>query len=129
MTEGAWMGAVVRQLWAEGIDLEKDTPTPQPIVDTQGLDELLARRATLPVRSAFSYPGPEPEPFGVPLYARFVNLSDLVPWLESLWGGAFHGSGVRSGEDASRFDHLAHWRLNLVIGKQLRTMPEMVAKL
>lgn len=37
MTEGAWTEAVVRQLWAEGIDWEADTPTAQPI-DPRGLD-------------------------------------------------------------------------------------------
>lgn len=59
MTEGAWTVAVVRQLWAEGIDWRADALTGQAI-DPQGLDEFLARRATLPVRDVFPYPGPEP---------------------------------------------------------------------
>lgn len=128
MTEGAWTVAVVRQFWAEGIDWRADAPTAQAI-DPHGLDELLARRATLPVRDVFPYPGPEPASLVVPLYARFANRYTLVPWLECLWGGAFQGSDVRSAEDASRFDRLAHWRLNLLIGKQLRATPEQVVKL
>lgn len=127
--DGCCSTPVVGQLWAEGIDWRADGPTAQAI-DPHGLDELLARRATLPIRDVCPYPGPEPASLVVPLYARFVNRYTLVPWLECLWGGAFQGSGIRSAEDASRFDRsLAHWRLNLLIGKQLRATPEQVVKL
>lgn len=124
MAEDHWIDCALCQLWAEGVDWRALVPAAAD-ARRHHVEEWLRHPHTLPRRKPFNYPGPEQTRLVVPLYERFV--ADLSPWLEHLWGGAMRV--LPDTQDVTaRLDHLAHWRLNLTLGKRLPD-PEHVLEL
>lgn len=107
--------AVIRQWWAEGLDMRAVFLSDGTVSPDQ-LAAALRDRAARPLREGFQYPGPDQVRIGAPLMAVFVEPAFLVPWVERLCGGALQGIGRAQVEDG-HMDRIAHWRLNLALGR------------
>lgn len=112
MADGNWNEAELQQLWAEGIDVHR--------LSTKKLRQTIdaSLRASMPARKHFRYPAPSRFASGSQMIDIRVSREHLLPGLERLWRGGLHSLGRPIAlETPIVLDSVAHWRLNLLIGK------------
>lgn len=107
MAEPQWANAALQQLWAEGIDVR------HLFMSTSGPD--ICPSFT---REHFKYVAPARFSSGAQLVAIYEDRNRLAAGLECLWGGALCSINKSNPlKSLNHFDSLAHWRLNLFIGR------------
>ena len=119
-----WTNIELQQLWAEGIDVNR--PLPQKPRQPMGLSNC---HSFMPLREHFKYPAPTRFSSGAQLVAVYLTPEHLTPALKRFWGGALSSIGQSiTGDRLTRMDAIAHWRLNLLIGKSGLSTPESVIR-
>ena len=115
MTDSDWVEAALKQLWAEGVDVRRQLTALQCHEHVPGLGE---RLTSMPTRKHFNYPAPKRFASGYQLIAIYRDREWLMPEIERLWRGALSSIGTATAfENPQHLDAIAHWRLNLLVGK------------